>query len=167
MLFSWIILIVAIGSSLAIASKPSSGPVGLNQKVAQLSSQFRCPTCIGLNAQQSNASTARAIRHQIRIDLQHGQSPAQIKSFLLAHYGPMILMKPPTHGFAVTVWLLPFIVVIAGIILITVAFRRWKAQAMSGYKPTAQDISAVEKALSNHSSNDEFGQNSNSKQSQL
>ncbi len=147
LLFSWIILIVAIASSLFIASKPSGSPVGLNQKVAQLSSQFRCPTCIGLNAEQSNASTARAIRHQIKIDLEHGQSPAQIKSFLLAHYGPMILMKPPTHGLSAIVWILPFVVVIGAIALITVAFRRWKTQSNPDHVPTLEEIGIVEKAL--------------------
>lgn len=167
LLLSWFIIIVAIGSSLVVASKPSPSPAGLNQKVAQLASQFRCPTCVGLNAEQSNASTARAIRHQIKIDLQHGQSPAQIKSFLLAHYGPMILMKPPTQGLAGVVWLLPFVILIGGVLLITVAFKRWKAQTIPSYNPTSQDIDLVEKALSSHLSKTEFDPDPISKESQL
>lgn len=138
---------VAIAASLFTASRPSSVPLNLNQKVAQLSSQFRCPTCIGLNAEQSNASTARAIRHQIRLDLQHGQSPGQIKSFLLAHYGPMILMKPPAQGLAATVWLLPLVVIISAAILLGVAFKRWQRQVRAVSKPTDEDMDLVEQAL--------------------
>lgn len=98
----------------------------LYQRTLAIAGQYRCPVCAGESAASSDAPAAVEIRQLVRQWLEEGKSPAQIRSYLVADYGPSILEKPPASGLGIVVWALPALVVVLGAGGLAFAFYRWK-----------------------------------------
>lgn len=63
---------------------------------------------------------------QMRQDLQAGLGDAAIIDKLKAKYGVMILAAPPAQGFNLLGWLMPFLALVAGLIVIRYVLLRWR-----------------------------------------
>jgi len=110
-------LVVVLGVALFVGSGAgSSGARTPAQRAAGLATQIRCPSCEDLSVAQSSASSAVAVRHQITAMVGRGQSDQQIRSALVAQYGPSILLAPPVSGLSALVWVLP---AVAGAVALT------------------------------------------------
>lgn len=84
-----------------------------------------CVTCkIPLNVAQSPQSDRERAFIQGLID--EGQSEAQIKSALVAQYGPTVLALPGTHGFDLAVYLVPTLALVLVLGVLAVALPRWR-----------------------------------------
>jgi cytochrome c-type biogenesis protein CcmH/NrfF len=94
--------------------------------------QVMCVTCkIPLNvAQSQQADRERAFIQGL---IAEGRSEAQVKSALVAQYGPTVLGLPATHGFDLAAYLVPLAVVLALVALLAVLLRRWRQ------RPRAED----------------------------
>jgi cytochrome c-type biogenesis protein CcmH len=101
-------------------------PETLYQRTMAIAGQYRCPVCAGESAAASDAPAAVEIRQLVRKWLQEGESPAQIRTYLVADYGPSILEKPPASGLDSLVWILPALGVALGAGGLALAFYRWK-----------------------------------------
>jgi cytochrome c-type biogenesis protein CcmH len=102
----------------------------LYQRTMEIAGQYRCPVCAGESAAASDAPAAVEIRHLVGKWLEEGRSPAQIRSYLVADYGPSILEKPPASGLDVLVWVLPALAVALGAAGLALAFVRWRRAEM-------------------------------------
>jgi cytochrome c-type biogenesis protein CcmH len=82
-----------------------------------LQKDLRCMVCQGESIDESNAPLAADLRALIRAHIKAGESDEQIKQFLLARYGDMILMQPPFDPNTYALWLTPFaaLIVAAGV----------------------------------------------------
>jgi cytochrome c-type biogenesis protein CcmH len=80
-----------------------------------LTHQIRCPVCAGEALDESNAELARDLRRLVRERITAGDSDAEIFLFLQERYGEGILMHPPVDGRTLLLWLLPLVVVAAGL----------------------------------------------------
>lgn len=58
-----------------------------------------------------------------------GLDKQQIERELVAQYGPAVLGKPPAHGFNLTVYVLPAVIVAVGLALLAVLLPRWRRAA--------------------------------------
>ena len=103
-----------------------AGHQSLYQRTMEIAGQYRCPVCAGESAAASDAPAAAEIRHLVRKWLEEGRSPAQIRSYLVADYGPSILEKPPASGLDVLVWVVPALAVALGAVGLALAFARWR-----------------------------------------
>jgi len=118
-------LVVVLGVALFIGSGAgSSGSRTPAARAAGLATQIRCPSCEDLSVAQSSASSAVAVRHQIAAMVGRGQSDQQIRSALVAQYGPSILLAPPVSGLSALVWVLP--VVAGAIALVALGTLFWR-----------------------------------------
>ncbi len=122
-----------------------SGPSTLSQRVGNLAAEVRCPSCSGLSVADSDASTAVAIRAEIRERAVKGQSDSQIESYLVSRYGNGILLRPSGTGLAALVWVLPLSAVAAAVAIVLIVL--WRRRAGLPQEPTAEDRSLVESAL--------------------
>lgn len=89
-----------------------------------------CVTCkIPLNV----AESPQAARERVFIRglIGKGQSEAQIKSSLVAQYGPSVLALPRAQGFDVTVYVVPVVVVAALVALLAVMLSSWRRHTRS------------------------------------
>lgn len=116
-----------------------------DEKVRQIASTVRCPTCRGLSAAESDAKAAQAVRDEIRTQLRAGQSAAEIRAFLAGRYGRDILLTPDASGVTSLVWVLPVVLLVAAVAGLVAAFRRWRDHPVA--VPTPEDRVLVAHAL--------------------
>jgi len=57
-----------------------------------------------------------------------GKNSARGQRFFVSKYGEWVLLAPKTQGFSLLVWVLPFVVLIAGVALGLWFIRRWSAK---------------------------------------
>lgn len=78
---------------------------------------LRCMVCGGQSLAESNAELAVGMRRMILERLETGESEAQIKSYLTQRYGDEILMQPPVRQGTLFIWLMPFLLLIGGLLM--------------------------------------------------
>ena len=77
-------------------------------------------------AQSPQADSERAY---IRGLLAQGLTKRQIEQNLVAQYGEAVLGKPPASGFSLTVYVLPPVILAAGITILLFTLPRWRRRA--------------------------------------
>jgi len=88
----------------------------------------RCPSCEDLSVATSSAPTALTVRSTVRQLIAEGRTDQQIKDYLVARYGPAIVLEPPARGWSLLVWLLPLLGGLAATAAVaTVLVRRRQA----------------------------------------
>ena len=65
----------------------------------------------------------------IKKEIADGKDETAILQDLSLKYGVQVLSAPPAHGFNLAVWILPGVGLLAGLGIVVVIVRRWKAQA--------------------------------------
>src|SRR6266403_3466175 len=108
----------------------------LDDQTRAIATELRCVVCQNLSVADSPSEMAQQMRAIVREQLQAGKSPEQIKDFFVSKYGEWVLLKPKTSGFSALLWILPYVVLIVGIIAGLWFARRWVAK-----KKSAQDTS--------------------------
>ncbi len=140
LLLVWGAMILAVGGTLGYDALASGHRITLDQKVAAIASQVRCPSCQDETADHSTTQTAAAVRATIRQRLLAGQSQGEIEAYLESRYGPGILLRPPAGGLTGLVWVLPVAAAVAALGGLAVAFYRWRPRSVA-------PLSAEERAL--------------------
>jgi cytochrome c-type biogenesis protein CcmH len=97
----------------AFVAAPSASST--QQRINHLESLVKCPACEDLSVAESNATSAIAVRHEIVLKVQQGESDTAILTSLEDSYGASILLSPSTSGIGSLLWVLPVIVVIVGV----------------------------------------------------
>jgi cytochrome c-type biogenesis protein CcmH len=109
--------------------------------------QAMCVTCkVALD--ESDAPQANREREYIQSLINRGEGEAEIKRALVAQYGPTVLGLPSAHGFDVTAYLVPLVVVlglIATVLLLIPSWRR-RGRAQTGAANPAPALSAEDTA---------------------
>jgi cytochrome c-type biogenesis protein CcmH len=65
-------------------------------------------------------------REYIRGLIAQGMTKAQIEQSLVAQYGVGVLGRPPAHGFNLTIYVLPPVILATGIAILAVILPRWR-----------------------------------------
>jgi cytochrome c-type biogenesis protein CcmH len=104
---------------------PAAGAANCGQMVNQLENELMCPTCEGETLSQSDAPVAHRIEAFAQRRCAAGASKSRIKSELVSQFGESILAAPPKKGFGLLAWLLPFVGVVAGAVILGFLARRW------------------------------------------
>jgi cytochrome c-type biogenesis protein CcmH len=103
--------------------------------------QVMCVTCkIPLNVAQSPQADRERAYIQSLID--EGDTQAQIKNALVGQYGPAVLGLPSAHGFDLTAYLVPAVVLLAllaGLALLLPRWRRARSRSDGDPKQTTLD----------------------------
>ena len=137
----WLAMTLAAGGALGYDVVGSHRPLTLDQRVAAIASQVRCPSCQDETADHSTTQTAAAVRATIRQRLLAGQNQGEIEAYLESRYGPTILLRPPAGGISGLVWALPVAAAITALGALAMAFRRWRPH------PAAAPLTAEERSL--------------------
>jgi cytochrome c-type biogenesis protein CcmH len=121
------LLIIA---ALAAGSPLAAAPVS-QDPVHDVAAQLRCVVCQSLSVADSPSETAHQMKDIIRERLAAGETPEQVKAYFVDKYGLWILLAPPRQGFNLLVWVVPFVGLAAGLVLVLVLARRWSRRAAS------------------------------------
>jgi cytochrome c-type biogenesis protein CcmH len=108
------------------ATQPAPAATQVDENtVHDVATQLRCVVCQSLSVADSPSETANQMRGIIRERLAAGDSPEQVRAYFVEKYGDWILLSPPKSGFTLLVWVVPFVGLGIGLVLIVVTVRRW------------------------------------------
>ncbi len=85
---------------------------------------IRCVECQGQAIADSNADIAANMRSLIRQRIKAGESPAQVRAWLIQRYGDYISYDPPLGGATWPLWAAPVVLLVIGIAIARSSFRR-------------------------------------------
>ena len=87
-------------------------------RARNISKNIRCMICQNQSIDESNAPLAKDLRILIRNKIKEGKKDKEIYIFLTDRYGDFILLKPPLKSSTLALWLLPFIFLIIGFVIV-------------------------------------------------
>lgn len=125
----WLLLCLLLLTVPANAVQPDEilSDAKLEQRARNLSMGFRCLVCQNQSIDESDAPLAKDLRILIREHLTKGDSDAQIRDFVVARYGEFVLLRPRFTAHTAILWATPFLIILAGLIVI---LRRRKNSAV-------------------------------------
>ncbi len=123
-----IVLTALILSGASAPERPLDDPAQ-ESRALDLFKELRCPTCIAQSIHDSNADIAVDLRAIVREQITEGRSNAQIREFLVARYGDVILLRPPVNTATLPLWLGPWLIFLFGGIVVFVALRKHNTKA--------------------------------------
>ena len=110
-IFVLFVLLVLSGAPLRAATAPD-----LDDQTRAIATELRCVVCQNLSVADSPSEMAQQMRAIVREQLQAGKSPEQIKDFFVSKYGEWVMLKPKTTGISALLWILPYVVLVLGVI---------------------------------------------------
>jgi cytochrome c-type biogenesis protein CcmH len=111
--------------SIAAASDPAERLPNPAQEAhaRALFKDVRCLVCQNESIDDSEAPLAADLRRIIREQVKAGKSDDQIKGYLTDRYGQFVLMRPSFDAGNLALWLVPFAIVVFGLILLMARLR--------------------------------------------
>jgi cytochrome c-type biogenesis protein CcmH len=119
--FAAVLAILALVFGLALAFR---SPASKHPSQASVEAGLVCTTCHE-PLDESSSPLAQQMRAFIRAKLKAGWTEKQIDDHFVAELGPQVLATPPTHGFDLLAWLLPFAAIVFGAAAVGVGARAW------------------------------------------
>jgi cytochrome c-type biogenesis protein CcmH len=139
----WLIVLLAC-LYLAPAGAAQLPPESAVEEQARvLAAELRCPVCQNLSVGDSPSEMAQQMRAYILDELRKGKTPEEIKSYFVSKYGDWVLLAPPARGFSLLLWVLPYVALAIGLILVFLVLRRWAKKSRAA--PQAVDPALLER----------------------
>ena len=91
---------------------------GQEAQATALMGELRCLVCQGQSIADSDAELAGDMRHLVRSRIAAGQSPRQVRAWLIERYGDWISYRPPAKPVAWPLWLAPIVLLALGALLV-------------------------------------------------
>lgn len=111
-------------------SSPAQQPTPLvDPEVRRIGEQLRCmcegcsytvTSCNMLSCKGAEYGRAKLLRL-----VQQGLNEEQIKADFVKEFGTIVLTKPPSTGFNLLGWVMPFVVLLAGLLLVWFVLKRF------------------------------------------
>lgn len=111
-------------SALALALAAPALASERHPTLGELEGEVMCPTC-KTTLDQSTAPIADRIRQFISARIAAGDTKSEIERKLVAQFGPAVLASPSRHGFNLLAWVLPFVGVGLGAVVLAWLAWRW------------------------------------------
>lgn len=92
----------------------------LEAQAREIMKELRCLVCQNQSIEDSNADLARDLRVIVRERLDAGDSPDQVKAYMVDRYGEWVLLKPPLNLRTAFLWAGPFL------LLVLAGFAAWR-----------------------------------------
>ena len=125
----------------ALAAKPE----GKRPTRADLEGELMCPVC-STTLDQSDSPLARRMKADISRRIAAGESKQEIKDAMVAEFGQKVLAAPPKKGFNLLAWLLPFVALFGGALVLGLLAWRWSHTREPG-PPAAPLSPALERRV--------------------
>ncbi|HEY0670818.1 MAG TPA: cytochrome c-type biogenesis protein [Longimicrobiales bacterium] len=120
-----LVLVLGMGLGVPAFAQTALSDVALNERTHAIAEQLRCPVCQGLSLADSQSELSLQMREVIKDQLRAGKSDTEIIDYFVAKYGEWILLEPKARGFNLIAYLLPLLVLAAGVGVIYASVRKW------------------------------------------
>ena len=125
----WIVSLILVLATLAVATVSAQGSTPTDDQVNAIAKQLYCPVCENTPLDVCPTQACKEWREEIRGLLAEGKTEAEIKQHFVDYYGARVLSEPPRTGFNWLVYVVPPIVIVAGVFVLFRAFRAWSQPA--------------------------------------
>ncbi|HEU5349496.1 MAG TPA: cytochrome c-type biogenesis protein [Ktedonobacterales bacterium] len=122
-------IVLLIGAVWLVTAISAAQPKTLDQRTLEVAGQIQCPVCNGESVADSPSLKAAEMRSVIRQQLAEGRSEQQVLDYFSQVYGSDILESPPRQGFTSLIWLMPVLMLVAGVAAVIAFAREWQQQA--------------------------------------
>jgi cytochrome c-type biogenesis protein CcmH len=102
---------------LILSSNQALSNDNLDYKIKKLTLELRCMTCQNQSVYDSDSDYAKDIMRVVEEKFNEGLDEKEIKYFLTERYGEYILFKPYFSSKNLLLWLFPFILIIASMLV--------------------------------------------------
>jgi len=126
-----LLLLIASGPALADSSLPPARladtelPDPKQEAEAQaLMVTLRCLVCQSQSIADSNAEMAGDMRALVRRRIAQGESPAEVRRWLISRYGDYVTYDPPLSAATLPLWIAPILLIGIGALLARGMFRK-------------------------------------------
>ncbi|MBP1600409.1 MAG: hypothetical protein H6Q06_560 [Acidobacteria bacterium] len=126
------LLLLCFWAAAAPAATPGDISRAYKETCDRLVCQCGCNEQLSVCAMQ-NCSSATPMRAEIRERLQKGDPVDQIVDSFVARYGKKVLSAPTTTGFDLSAWIMPFVILCLGLVVVV-----WVAVRMA--RPAAEAV---------------------------
>lgn len=112
--------------AMTVALSPGSPLSGaaLEQEARAIDAMLIAPCCFSQQVSVHQSAAAREVKEDVRRRLAAGENRQQILDAYVAQYGKRILAEPPATGFDLTLYIVPFAMLVASIGVISLLIRR-------------------------------------------
>ena len=104
----------------------------LEAMTTALASELRCPVCQGNSIQDSPSELAQQMRDLIRDQLRSGKTPDDVRAYFVDKYGEWILLSPKAEGLNLIVYIVPFVALLLGGLVVWRTVRKWTHAPAAG-----------------------------------
>lgn len=133
-----VVLVLSIWAPAALAAHPKVSLTGIE-------SQFMCTSChepLPL-AQSPQAQSEKEFLAGL---VNQGLTAGEIRAQMVANYGVAVLGQPPAHGFNLTVYILPPVLVLLGVGGLLYTLPKWRARSRRAAAERPQGAPPLEPA---------------------
>ena len=128
-LAAWLgLLLLSAAAGAVIETYQFSSPE-LERRYRQLSRELRCPQCQNQNIADSNAPVSQDLRRLLYRRLEAGATNDEILADMVARYGEFVRYRPSRSGPTLWLWIAPLALLLAGISVPLLLFRRTPRRA--------------------------------------
>ena len=136
MLVSLFLFFATAVYGVAVDEKPLEDPA--QEAIArELMKEIRCLVCQNQSIEDSNAELAKDLRMIVRERVAIGDTPDNVRAYLVDRYGDWVLLEPPVKKSTWLLWASPFLFL--GLVTVGIVTSRKQ-------KPAALPLSDAEKA---------------------
>lgn len=132
-------VVILIGAVWLVTAISAAQPKTLDERTLEVAQQIQCPVCNGESVADSPSLKAAEMRAVIRQQLAEGRSEQQVLDYFSQVYGNDILESPPRQGFTSLIWLMPVIMLAAGVAAVVAFAREWQRQAQVAGAASIED----------------------------
>lgn len=93
-------------------------------QAVKLMDTIRCVVCQGQPISGSNADLAGDMRRLVRERIVAGDSPEEVRTWLISKYGDWVSFKPQVKPATLPLWLIPLVALALGVWLVSRRLRR-------------------------------------------
>ena len=133
LLIAFVLLILMAGAVLAQGADPNN-PHNLSpeqlQRAKEIQETLWCPICQGVRLDACEQKVCQQMREMIDEMLLEGKTNQEIIDEFVVQYGVVILGEPPKEGVNLMAWLMPAVLVLAGL-----GFAFWMSKKWTQKRP--------------------------------
>jgi cytochrome c-type biogenesis protein CcmH len=124
------LLLGASAAVYAVADLNAMPTPELQARYDALTHELRCMQCQNQSIADSPVGLASDLRRDVREQLLAGKTDEEIRDAMVARYGNFILFRPPFEPATAWVWILPFVLLLVGVI-VTVRVVRQRSRMVA------------------------------------
>jgi cytochrome c-type biogenesis protein CcmH len=104
--------------AIAAPAQPLAADPVIEARLQRIAEDLRCLVCQNETLAASRAALAEDLRREIRVLLRQGSSDQEVLEFLVSRYGDFVSYRPPFKSTTWLLWLAPFVMLLAGLVLL-------------------------------------------------